>query len=565
LPIHGALPKEWRAKFEELKAEFPEEPEHPDYPVWYESHVGHEAPKSTDEIKGMAVTDLAEYLRSWQPDGGHFGVSREGLANSLQAAVSSEPGRYSAEAMRFREIEPIYVRTFLQGLSDSVRQGQVIEWEPTLELARWVVAQPRPYPEPATGPDDDNDPGWGWCRRTLTDIILNGLKENPAEIPLKLREAVWDVLEELAKDPDPSPGNEERHDRIVGDGANIAINTVRGRAIDAVLDYALWVRRHLAGQLGGEKLVNGGLGEMQEVREVLETHLDIASDPSLAVRSIYGMKFPWLVLLDPIWAKGNVARIFPSGGGTERNYRRAAWSAYIRYCRIYNNVFDILKSEYARAVAEIAETAEPESQDERLALHLMTLAWRGKLVLGPPDPLLQDFFDKAPDGLRAKAMAHVGRSLQRTSEPIKPEVLERIEALWTWRLRTAQESPSPEDHKREIAAFGWWFTSGKLDGDGWALAQLEEAIKLEGETDPDFMVVRRLAEVASDSPTQTVGCLAVLVNQAPRDKPLFGWLESARTILTTAHESEDTEAQRIAEETRNRLGERGHLDLRELW
>jgi hypothetical protein len=228
-------------------------------------------------------------------------------------------------------------------------------------------------------------------------------------------------------------------------------------------------------------------------------------------------------------------------------------------------VFDVLKGEYARAVAEIAETAEPESPDERLALHLVTLAWRGKLALEPLDPLLQEFFDKASDGLRAVAICDVGRSLQQTSDPIKPEVLERIRMLWAWRSQAAQDADEAADHSKEIAAFGWWFTSGKLDEEDWALGRLEEAIKFAGETDSDFMVVRRLAEIAGESVLTTMKCFATLVERAPHDRPLFGWLESAKTILMAAHESDNAEAQKIAEDTRNRLGERGYLDLRDLW
>src|SRR5260221_10835827 len=35
-------------------------------------------------------------------------------------------------------------------------------------------------------------------------------------------------------------------------------------------------------------------------------------DSSAAIRSVYGQWFPWLVLLDPNWARASVARIFPA-------------------------------------------------------------------------------------------------------------------------------------------------------------------------------------------------------------------------------------------------------------
>ena len=144
-------------------------------------------------------------------------------------------------------------------------------------------------------------------------------------------------------------------------------------------------------------------------------------------------------------------------------------------------------------------------------------------------------------------------------------ILSRLKALWEWRLSGTRESSGSVGSNKEIAAFGWWFWSGKFDAGGWALAQLAEAIECTGVIDPDFMVVERLAEVAADSPLPAVRCLAMLVERAPHDSFLHGWIESAKTILTAAHASEDAEAQQLAEDTRNRLGERGHLDLRDLW
>ncbi len=59
--------------------------------------------------------------------------------------------------------------------------------------------------------------------------------------------------------------------------------------------------------------------------------------------------------------------------------------------------------------------------------------------------------------------------------------------------------------------------------------------------------------------------MATLVERAPRDKLLHSWIASAKPILLAAHESGNPEAQKLAESTRNRLGERGHLELRDIW
>jgi len=568
LPVQDALPSEWARTFEELKADL-SEPEHPDYPVWSETRSGSEAPKSANDIENMTVVDLVSYLESWQPSGDVFGPSREGLADSLTAAVSAGPDRYTAEAERFHDVEPIYVRALLHGLSNAVRQGRGIEWEPVLALARWVVERPREYPEPPSSPSDDRDPGWGSSLSMLTDLIPNGLKEGPAEVPSGLKDEVWAVLRPLTDDPDPSTEDEEGRTDLMAEAVNYAINTVRGRAVEAVIDYALWIHRHLEERQDKRGPAVRGFDLTPKVRTVLDSHLSVGCDPSLAIRSIYGMRFPSLVYLDARWARENVTKIFPVGGEPEPALWRAAWNAYVSYNGPWNNVFEILRAEYASAVERIGEGTgrdrREDAPDEHLGDHIMTMCWRGKLPLEPLDPILERFFEKASDELRANAMAFVGRSLQKTSEVIPSEILTRLKALLGRRLRVARESPAPGDYCKEIAAFGWWFLSGKFDEGGWALDQLTEAIKIAGEMDPDFMVVERMGELATDSPLPTVRCIAMLVERAPHDKLLHSWIDSARAILVAAHESDNPEAQKLAEDTRNRLGERGHLDLRDLW
>ena len=226
LPVQNSLPDVWKSKLEVLKAEFPSEPEHPDYPVWVETRSGSEAPQSAEDLKNMTVADLVSYVKSWQPSNDAFGPSREGLADSLAKAVSADPDRYTAEAELFHDVEPTYVRAVLQGLGDAVRQGRPIDWKPVLELARWVAEQPRRHPEPETGVDDDRDPGWGWSHRTLTDLVPNGLKEGLAEIPFERRKEVWAVLERLTHDPDPSPEDEAGRTDLIAAAVTVAINSV---------------------------------------------------------------------------------------------------------------------------------------------------------------------------------------------------------------------------------------------------------------------------------------------------------------------------------------------------
>src|SRR5262249_38280503 len=136
------------------------------------------------------------------------------------------------------------------------------------------------------------------------------------------------------------------------DPATVSLNTVRGEAMHSVVRYALWVRRNLLKEDEVGASVSHGLGEMPEVKEVLEAHLDPTRDPSLSVQAIYGLWFPSLVFLDRNWSTENMSGVFPNDEGLVL-FRDAAWEAYVMFAEPNGNVFEVLYDEYRSAVMRI--------------------------------------------------------------------------------------------------------------------------------------------------------------------------------------------------------------------
>jgi hypothetical protein len=554
-----SLPIDWQKKYQELISEYGK-PKHPEFPVYGENWIGPTSPKTAKELKDMSVEEIVEFLRSWEPPTVVlFGPSREGLGRVLQEVVAEDPQRFAKEAKRFIGLDPTYVRAIISGLEGAIKRQKNFEWSPVLKLCRWVVEQPREIPGRKVEMMEA-DPDWGWTRKAIAHLFLTAFEGDKGNIPFELREEIWKILKPLTDDPDPTPKEEERYRGSTMDPATLSINTVRGTAMHAVVQYALWVRRHLEKQPDATERVSRGFDEMPEVREVLESHLDTNRDPSLAIRSVYGQWFPWLVLLDRNWAEKWKAQIFPLDA-ENKEYFDAAWNTYIIFCQPYDNVFQILRDVYAHAVDQIGQhevrfryLTDP---DGGLAEHLMAFYWRGKVDL--EDPLFVSFWEKAPDPLRAHAIEFIGRSLKHTDESIPSEIIERLKELWEERF--SQVKKDPTKHEREVAAFGWWFVSGKFDVD-WSITMLSEALKLVPKTEPADMVIERLSEIAETYPLESIECLRRI---AEGDKE--GWLlytneEAIRKVLQSGLANPNT--RKRAEELVNKLGRRGFPSYRDL-
>jgi hypothetical protein len=291
--------------------------------------------------------------------------------------------------------------------------------------------------------------------------------------------------------------------------------------------------------------------------------LDLARDPSLTIRSVYGHFFPWLQLLDRAWAQAAVERIFPAAP-EQAPLCAAAWNTYLRFCQPYKDVLPLLRAQYARAVASVTgydPAAKPRFAPElRLGEHLVSYYWMG-LSLG--DPLVGDFFGGAPDKVRAHAITYVGRSLGNTKQELAPVVAQRLRDLWDWRLRAAQESGNIMASQEELAAVGWWFASRKLD-DAWAMAQVRTVLDATHQIEPDFKVGETLEALAPSFPYDAVVCVLRMAEGSAQDWTIYGIRDHITAIIKAALASGNIEAKAVAERLVQYLMGRGHFEYRSL-
>ena len=562
-PLHELLSSDWKQRYEELIGEVgkPERDatENSRAEVWR----GPTSPMTAADFQSMSVQEIVTYLSSWEPTREPMSPSRLGLGRELTETVHKTPIRFAPEVAKFKGLDPTYVRSLLEGIRQGISETKDLPWSEILSLCHWVVDQPIVIQGRQVDKWND-DPDWGWTRKTTAGLLGAGLQKGPSMIPFDLRGQVWSILEILTNDPDPSPDDEATRGEPL-DPSHVAINSTRGEAMQVVVRYALWVRRCLEKLPDGDQRIARGFEEMPEVRQVLEAHLDLVQDPSLAIRSVYGRWLPSLTYLDAEWTKNHVQAIFPHEDGLRR-YRDGAWDTYLVYCKPYGIVFDILKEEYGNAVLQLgtpSTTSLAAHSTTNLVQHLMVYYWLGKLPLDDENGLMARFYEKATDALRGEAFEFLGRSLGRPDEVLPEEISVRLKKLWEKRLATITASGAPINHTTELAAFGWWFISQKFD-DAWAMSQLLAALVLALKAEPDYHVVERLVALAETMPLEAVQCLALMVQGDKEGWEIGSWRDDSRKILAIAITSGNSAARQAAIALVNRLAARGMPDYRDL-
>jgi hypothetical protein len=556
--VEGFLPRPYAAKYEEL-VQLAGPAEHLE--ARHRQSFGAYAPpspKNSEDLRGMNIDQVLDFLRSWEPTKGLFDANEEGLSRELNPLIAADAQRYASRGLEFRSVDPTYVRAFFEGLNAALKSGTVFEWEPPLALSVWVLEQPREIPG-RKGDYFVKDPDWGWTRNSIVELLREGFVKRPGQIPLDQRARVWSVIESLAKDSDPES---EREKREKFEPAFTALNSTRGRAIDLALRYASWVR---GDDDNGNKDVTKSFKDIPEVQKLLEDHLDVANDPSLAIRSLYGKNLRYLAGLDWAWLESNLHRIFPE----EEDLFRAAWESYVVFCQPHLKLLETLRWAYELAVENLGKIKpwmkNPDSPDDRLGDHLIHYYWWGTLDL--KDALFERFLANAPLAARTHVMWYIAHSARGWDDNVPPEVLARLERFFESRLDLAEkleaEKKLTADVQRELASFGFWLECSKFPED-WRVKMLVRVVQLTKSIEPSMTVLQRLPAFSEKYPAECVKVIGNLAEGQNEDWLFVGVESEASLVFKNALKSSmpaiAQEARRVIEQ----LIARGHSGFRYL-
>ncbi len=408
--------------------------------------------------------------------------------------VKSNPKEISNKADKFKIIEPTHIEALISSCTDYLKISSFERYDKFFELLKWVVDQPRAIPN-HDGPYKDLNPGWVWTRRSIANFISELLKIHPKDVKLEDREVIWNIIKPLTEDPDPL---EENNDQ---EPATLSINTVRGYAFHAMIQYAIWLN-----QTHG---IKGGLDAIPEVKNILESHLDTDKETALSIRSVYGQWYPWIVEIDKKWAATSKSKIFPLD---EENsaYFDAAWITYITFNKPYKPCFKILTNEYNHAIGLIGNYSDNnrylKNPDNALAEHLIFYYTWGLIDLNNENNLINYFFNKSTSKLRGELIHHIGWVLFKFKENINEQVKKRLKDLWVW----FKEQPRivSEDYD-DLQYIGWWILSDNFDPQ-WCLEQILYALDKCNKIEPEKKVTERIFDLAERYPLSAIKYLITI-------------------------------------------------------
>ncbi len=307
--------------------------EHPDLLSYVETQWG---PGPTayqpEELVAFAREGtLVARLNAFQETGEWRDPTTSALVDALEEAVLLEPGTFADALPTFvgakRPFQYGVLNGFLQAWKAPAEKRATVPWD---SIWRALVAffestlgSPAFWTE-AVEEGRDLTPNRNWIPPLVADFLKTGTTHDDEAYPEELLPRTWALLQSMlenaaATTPDDEPMNK-------------AVNSAKGRVIEAVLSHALRVCR------ARDKVSGNHRDAWAHMRPTFDSELAKCANANFEFSTLAGAYVAQLQYMDPVWLRDNISRIFSER--YDANFECAA--AGLAYASVTRLIYKLL-------------------------------------------------------------------------------------------------------------------------------------------------------------------------------------------------------------------------------
>lgn len=509
------------------------------------------SPKSPADLASLADDELVAFLNTWRDshrdtESWWIEINYDGLGNALQQLISDDYPRFSKWGTRWHLVRrPFYFRYVLGAATKYLQSNPQSDPRAWLELSAWVLTHPEKEEGKAEKPSDTSieNPSWRSARRAVVDLLGVCLSKE-VNTSIVWQSQIYALLAQISTDTDRL----DEGDRILlshDEPLTEAINSTRGRALEDLIDYGVWVRRN-----------KGADTPIPEIGETLG--MRFADKPSLTAPeyALLAAQIVRLFWLDKEWTTKYFACFFPRNKPTEW---RASLEALLGYSRPYAPIFPLLKTELEYALTKISDLRVEQKARGRsdlisnLGEHILAYYIWGLSPLTGSTSLLEQFYSKTDETNWAHLFDHVGRSINNSGPVLEAGIKQRVIQFFDARFLAK--------NKKELQEFTFWLEAECLD----AKWRLEAYSKILDHTDGGearmMLRVETLNKLLADHSDLVVECFAKLTNVTSQREYFYIQTDEATPILRAGLKSLNPKTRKWAELAKENLLKLGRFEF----
>jgi hypothetical protein len=514
------------------------------------------SPLTAPDFSTTPMDEIVAFLETWRPSSGEQRETATALAQDLRNAAMGNAALYSANAARFIQLPPIYVRRILEGLSNALNNKNDLDWSGALALIE-AVARPTAQ-RPPSGIEGD-DPDWSWSRKAAIELLASGLRRGADGIPFAYAGLVQELILELYRAAPRHPDTENFEESYRSFPHFGAQSTWRGGAVELCVLLIFWLCKDKESEVG--KSPRELLEKLPAIRQVFEGELVDRTSAGRIPRAILGRYLNWFDYFAQTWLAQQMPMLFP---GDDLSLRDAAWFAHLSADSGPNvDLAPTMRDCYVSQIDRLGEenvARDRQHVDDRLAEYLIILYNHAAL----PEEIFQHFWDTAPVSARQHAIWFLGTQLELPSQRITDDARARAYSYWDHRLAAAKASATPDYFREEVGAIGQFFFRKGIP-DEWLMDQVLLMSQAGFAPSEPYSVMDRLVKISPNFPDRAAEVLAALVKNQHFDRWVYmGQSAGIRTIFVNGIATGSPATASAVTEAINFLatmGDTGYLDL----
>ena len=411
--------------------------------------VSYSSPRSVEDLTNFPDEELLHCINEWQEARYDFdrneSINIRALALTFQTVfkdtiIPNEKRLTFWLENRDRIKRPIYVKAIVLAVQEHVKEQHYEQLDLWFEFCEWVLSHPDIKRDQGERGDESREqPDWGSSRRAVGDFIGECLTKE-MNVPFTARESLATVLRLLCTQFDRQLDHDEPVFLNRDDQITEAINNTRSRALQDLVKFGFWVRRH------------DDKDKVPEVTSILEARFKAEAYYPLTMpeRAILGMYYVQLWDMNQTWAVEHKAVFFPQDN---LSVWVEAFGSFLRFNGPFKPTFEILREDFALALDHLADLKGRKHSireiPDTLGEHLFTYYLWEVYPLKSEDSLLERFYEKTTDDKQrwARLFDHVGSSLKNSGKHLGEDLRDRIVAFFDWRF----EVKEPEELQFGVA------------------------------------------------------------------------------------------------------------------
>ena len=441
-------------KYEQIN---PVELEHPGLLWWTEIGWGDPSPVTVEDLSDKSNAQIASFLKSFKEreDSDPLVPTQEGLRQTFEECVTSDPQRFTADLHLFQDIRVSYQHSILSGFLTAWRDKKEFDWAPLLEFIHQIL-----YSESLWNKQDH--PGLNyrnWVISTVADLVTAGTADDKHAFSPQLLTLAENILLVLVEKVESnSPVIATRNGISMIDLPTTFFGSVKCKVFTAMINHALRCAR----------TSNVAQGERWSltIKEAFSKKLDREVEPFIGLPFAFGAYLPNLFYLDEEWVIDNIDRIFSQ---EDEGSWYTTFLGYLYYSNVVHvPLYSLLKERgyYQKVIStgfvDFADEVLLEDVYQQLVAHVY-VGWIENLeMLDDETSLIYQLINSGKPNLLS-ALIHF---FWRQRDTLPEEMKAKVKPAWRALYKNLSQKSDMLEYKEVLSRLsGWVALVDKIDGE----------------------------------------------------------------------------------------------------